>query len=181
MAVGRTLPFSESIWLDIKFRKLKRWERYLFVYFLTNNHVEQVGIYEVSYDTIYYETDLDVKDVIRGIESMKELGLIDYDEETNEVAILNYLKYSILKGGDPTMKCFMNLGKKIKSTRLMEKVYDRLVNCGDDRTISLFAQLMLKNTILHRKNNTSIEIPESINPYIKKEKTEKLDESQKKE
>lgn len=182
MAVGRTLPVSETIWLDSKIRKLQNSDKFLFLYLLTNSHVEYVGIYELTNETIKYETFLNDKNIISGLERLKNAELIDYDEETSEIAILNYLKYSISAGGNPIKKRFMNLSKKIKSVQLMEKVYAKTLENKDERDIYLFAQEMLRIAIHYKRTGELIKIDDDENPYSnnkaqkKQEKSHKNDE-----
>ena len=80
MAVGRTLPVSETIWLDSKIRKLQNSDKFLFLYLLTNSHVEYVGIYELTNETIKYETFLNDKNIISGLERLKKPYHIENDK-----------------------------------------------------------------------------------------------------
>lgn len=165
MAVGRTLPVSESIWLDSKVRELQNSDKYLFLYLLTNSHLEYVGIYELTYETMKYETDMQENLIKSGIDRLKDKDLIDYDMETKEVAILNYLKYSISAGGNPIKKRFMNLSKKVKSVYLMERVYAKTIENKDERDIYLFAQENLKNAIAYKKTGELTKVTDEENPY----------------
>lgn len=148
MAVGMSRPVNETIWLDKKFRKdLENWERYVFLYILTNSHLEQVGIYELDIDTIVFETQLKADEIIRALKKLEDVGLIFYDYETCEIAIKNYLKYSLLKGGSPAEKCFLNLGKKVKSKKLLIQMYNNAKDLNDERPIYSFALNKLKEAI----------------------------------
>lgn len=154
MAVGKARPVNETIWLDSKIKdKLQNWEKYLFIYLLTNSHLEQVGIYEITFNTISYETGLTHEQVTRGMKKLEEVELISYDDNTNEVAILNYLKHSILGGGKPYEKCFYNLGKKVKSRDLLIKVYNKAISVNDGRDIYCFALEQYKKAINEVKSN----------------------------
>lgn len=149
MAVRRTLPVSESFWVDKKVNNdLTLEDKLLFLYFLTNEHVEQVGIYEASLRTIEYETAMDIDTIKKSIQNLTDADMIDYSFETDEVAVLNYLKYSILKGGSPIEKCFQNLGKKVNDKRLLKKVYNKSILVGDDRDIYKYALKHINGTLL---------------------------------
>lgn len=181
MAIAKTRPVCETIWLDKKFRKLKRWERYLFLYLLTNTHVEQVGIYELTYETMAFETELTLDQVQRGIGGIKIQGLIDYDDDTEEVAILNFLKYSLLTGGTVTEKCFMELSKKVQSTKLLEALYDKVVTNQDSREIYQFASRRIAEAIEYKKTGIAPVIPDEENPYIKKNRKQPTQKSENKD
>lgn len=49
--------------------------------------------------------------------------VIKYSDKTNEIAILDYYSFVILKGGKPVEKCFDNLGKKVSDFNLLKEMY----------------------------------------------------------
>lgn len=167
MAVRRTLPVSESFWVDKKVNNdLTLEDKLLFLYFLTNEHVEQVGVYEASLRTIEYETAMDIDTIKKSIQNLIDADMIDYSYDTDEVAVLNYLKYSILKGGSPIEKCFQNLGKKVSDKRLLKKVYNKSILVGDDRDIYKYALNHIKDTLLSY-SGVSTPITEPVTSEVK--------------
>lgn len=170
MASGLSRPVNETIWLDKKFRKdLENLERYVFLYILTNSHVEQVGIYELDIDTIVFETQLEKEQVITAIKKLEDVGLIFYDYDTSEIAIKNYLKYSLLKGGQPAEKCFLNLGKKVKSKKLLIQMYNNAKDLNDERPIYSFAVNKLKEAINYNSDNKKFMTEEEERSYLEDE------------
>lgn len=167
MAVRRTLPVSESFWVDKKVNNdLTLEDKLLFLYFLTNEHVEQVGIYEASLRTIEYETAMDIDTIKKSIQNLIDADMIDYSYETDEVAVLNYLKYSILKGGSPIEKCFQNLGKKVNDKGLLRKVYNKSILVGDDRDIYKYALNHIKDT-LKTSGGVSMPVTEPVTSEVR--------------
>lgn len=170
MAIGKSRPVCETIWLDSKVKtKLQNWEKYLFIYLLTNSHLEQVGIYEITFDTISYETGLTFEQVTRGMKKLEDVELISYDNDTNEVAILNYFKYSILGGGKPYEKCFLNLGKKIKSRDLLIAIYNKAILVNDDREIYKFALEQCKKALNENNDNKKFITEDEEREYLEDE------------
>lgn len=170
MASGLSRPVNETIWLDKKFRKdLENLARYVFLYILTNSHVEQVGIYELDIDTIVFETQLEKEQVITAIKKLEDVGLIFYDYDTSEIAIKNYLKYSLLKGGQPAEKCFLNLGKKVKSKKLLIQMYNNAKDLNDERPIYSFAVNKLKEAINYNNDNKKFMTEEEERSYLEDE------------
>jgi len=59
---------NTKIWSDSWFRqKLNPLDRYLFIYFLTNEHTSICGIYELPLESIAFETGLDTHDLVKSL------------------------------------------------------------------------------------------------------------------
>jgi len=54
---------NTKFWSDAWVRKLNPLDRYLFIYFLTNEHTNISGIYELPLSTMAFETGIDVRDL----------------------------------------------------------------------------------------------------------------------
>lgn len=122
-------PVHTGIWTNKKFHdKLSVNDKLLFVYLLTNNHVMQLGIYELPIYLIVGETALTEEDVRASLTKLEAYEMIKYSDDTNEVAILNYNKYSLLSGGSVAQKCFNNIDKDVKNKKLLLPVYENLLN-----------------------------------------------------
>jgi len=55
---------NTKFWSDGWVRKLNPLDRYLFLYLLTNEHANISGIYELSLDTMSFESGIDIRDLI---------------------------------------------------------------------------------------------------------------------
>lgn len=122
-------PVHTGIWTNKKFHdKLNINDKMLFVYLLTNNHVTQLGVYELPIYIIVGETSLTEKDVKDSLAKLEKLNMIKYSEETNEVAIISYNKYSLLVGGKVAQSCFNNIENDIKDKTLLIPVYEKLLS-----------------------------------------------------
>lgn len=121
-------PVHTGIWTNKKFHdNLSAIDKLVFLYLLTNNHVAQLGVYEQPIYRIVGETALTEEEVKASLTKLEEYNMIKYSDETNEVAILNYNKYSLLSGGSVAQKCFNNIDKDVKNKRLLLPVYENLL------------------------------------------------------
>lgn len=69
---------NTRFWSDGYISSLKFTQRYLFLYFLTNEHTNIGGIYELPVRTIAFETDLPTKTILEAIEAFSKAGKIFY-------------------------------------------------------------------------------------------------------
>lgn len=137
MAVKRVI--STDFWNDSKVSDLFSAEdKYFMLYLLTNPHTTQLGIYELSITKAANELGYS-KDVVRVLLDRFEnkYGLIKYSVGTSEVAIKNFLRHSIVKGGKPVMDCLRKEEKKVKDKSLLNYIFDNLSNYSDTLNITV--------------------------------------------
>lgn len=131
MAVKRVV--DTDFWNDSKVSDLFSAEdKYFMLYLLTNPHTTQLGIYELSVTKAANELGYS-KDVVKVLleRFQNKYELIKYNEITNEVAIKNFLRHSIVKGGKPVMDCLLKEEKKIKDKELLTYIFNNLNNYND--------------------------------------------------
>lgn len=118
-----------SFWEDSKvIDKYSVEDKYFLLYLMTNPHTTQVGIYKLPRRLISFETGYTVESVSVILERFEsKYGNIVYDYETQEIAVLNSLKYSIVKGGKPVSDLLTKELSKIKNDELILKVYENLM------------------------------------------------------
>lgn len=109
-------------------------DKYFWLYLLTNPQSKQLGIYKLPKKIIAFETGYSVETVKILIDRFQnKYNAIIYSEETQEIAILNYLKYSIIKGGKPVIDCIMQDIKQVRDIALLKEVYKQTLYFTDDR------------------------------------------------
>ena len=131
MAVKRVV--DTEFWNDSKVSDLFSAEdKYFMLYLLTNPHTTQLGIYELSVSKAANELGYS-KDVVKVLleRFQNKYELIKYNEITSEVAIKNFLRHSIVKGGKPVMDCLLKEEKKIKDKELLTYIFNNLNNYND--------------------------------------------------
>ena len=102
-------------------------DKLFFLYLMTNTHTKQLGIYALPRQYIALEVGyaLDVVDVL--LDRFENVyGLIRYSYDTGEVAIKNYLRHSIVKGGKPVEDLLVKEIAEVKDLGLLQYVYDSI-------------------------------------------------------
>lgn len=118
-----------AFWEDSKvIDKYSVEDKYFLLYLMTNPHTTQAGIYKLPKRLISFETGYTVESVSVILERFEsKYSNIVYDYETQEIAVLNSLKYSIVKGGKPVADLLIKELSKINNDELILKVYENLM------------------------------------------------------
>ena len=85
---------STNFWSDNKIEKLDPNGKYIFLYLLTNDKTTFSGCYEFSITKLSYDTQLSISDLNEALKKLVENRLIEIDESTNEILILNWSKHN---------------------------------------------------------------------------------------
>ena len=136
-----------SFWTDDKVVDLFSVEdRYFMLYLLTNPNSKQIGIYKLNFRIAGFETGFEVekiKELVRKFED--EYKMIRFNYETGEIAIKNYLKHSILKGGKPVSDLIEKEIRGIKDKSLIQYVFESAIDSDiTNETIKQIATKYLK-------------------------------------
>ena len=158
-------------------------DKYFMLYILTNPSTTQLGIYEISAKHAAFQMGYS-KETIRNLLDRFEnkYGIIIFSEETNEIAIKNFLRHSIIKGGAPVRDCLIKEMKKVKNKDLIAKVFLHIK--GDEKlneTVkSIIAEYEEKNGVLYycnekqnekdndneNENDNEVSYPDSCNESL---------------
>ena len=81
-------------------------------------------------------------------------GVIFYSKDTNEIAIKNFLRHSIIKGGAPVRDCLVKELKKVKNRNLIAQVFSHIKgNEGLNETVKkIIDEYEEKNGLLYYSN-----------------------------
>ena len=132
-------------------------DRYFMLYLLTNPHTSQLGIYELSISTMSNETGYN-RDVVKVLldRFQNKYDVIRYSFVTGEIAIKNYLKHSIIKGGKPVYDCLLKEAKMVDDLSLLSYIYNSLSNKQiDNITVIDFLNYIEKEIINKEINNNN--------------------------
>ena len=113
-----------SFWTDGKVDDFSPEDKYFMLYLLTNPFTTQLGIYEISIKQVAFQMGYSqdaVKVLLERFEH--KYDIIRFSRDTNEVAIKNFLRHSIMKGGAPVRDCLVKELKKVKNKELVEWVF----------------------------------------------------------
>ena len=99
-------------------------DKLFFLYLLTNPHTTQLGIYAINPKYINVELGYSIDSVNVLLDRFEnQYGIIKYSKETKEIAVKNFLKHSIVKGGAPVRDCLIRELKAVKNKELINFVF----------------------------------------------------------
>lgn len=145
-----------SIWTDIKWRKLIKStnERLFWFYLLTCPMSKTCGIFYLPIENMVLESRLREEQVEEYLKHFTEIGLIDYNYETEEIIIYNFPRYNIIRLGKPMEDCLKKELSLIKDIKLIEKMIAFIENYLTSRPNDIKKSNILNNILNIYKTNT---------------------------
>lgn len=130
MGVKRIVDIS--FWTDNKVDDFSPEDKYFMLYLLTNPFTTQLGIYEISVKQASFQMgySVDAFNVLLDRFESK-YDIIIYSKATGEIAIKNFLRHSIMKGGKPVEDCIKKEMSKVKDRRLISEVFNYIKDKDD--------------------------------------------------
>lgn len=121
-----------SFWTDGKVDEFTPEDKYFMLYLLTNPFSTQLGIYEISIKQVAFHLGYSMDSVRNLIDRFEnKYGIIVFSKGTNEIAIKNFLRHSIIKGGAPVRDCLIKEMKAVKNKGLISKVFSHIKGSED--------------------------------------------------
>ncbi|MCM3455417.1 hypothetical protein M3685_15945 [Heyndrickxia oleronia] len=119
-----------SFWQDPKvLEEMTPEDKYFYIYLLTNPNTTQIGVYQVTKKQIMFEIGYSIESVNSLIERFQNMHkLIKYNPNTREIAILNWGKYNLIKGGKPILDCVQKELNEVKDVSLLSDMVDKIPN-----------------------------------------------------
>ena len=145
---------STSFWEDEKIvNDFSPEDKYFYLYLITNPHTSQLGVYKLVPKTAAFELGYSKEAVMVLLERFEnKYDMIRYNKETCEVAIKNYLKHSVVKGGKPVMDCLIKEESRVEDKTLLEYVYDNNIY-KDNLNITVKDYLIHLGNLLNKNIN----------------------------
>ncbi|WP_243459337.1 DnaD domain protein [Metabacillus bambusae] len=95
-------------------------DKYFYLYLLTNPHTTQIGIYKITKKQMAFDLGYSIESVHSLMERFtRHHKLIRYNPETREIAIKNWGKDNLHKGGKPVMDCINSELKEVEDLSLI--------------------------------------------------------------
>lgn len=123
MAIFRSVQIS--FWQDSFVLDLTPEEKFFYIYLLTNSKTSQCGIYELPKKIVEIETGYNRDTVTKLLRKFINFGKIEYNEETHEIYIINWIKYNPSKNPN-VQKC---VDKELACVKCRAFVEDYEENC----------------------------------------------------
>lgn len=144
-----------SFWTDGKVDEFSPEDKYFMLYLLTNPFSKQLGIYEISIKQAAFQMGYSVdafKVLLERFEN--KYKMIVFSKETNEVAILNFLRHSVMKGGKPVEDCIKKEMTLVKNKALIDTVFARLQGRDDlNETVKKIVDEYVELNDIHNDND----------------------------
>lgn len=123
-----------DLWTDEKVENYTPEEKYFWLFLLTNPYTKQLGVYHITKKQMSFHLGYDVETINKLLErfenNYKTIKYID-----SEIAIKNYLKHSIVKGGKPVMDCLKADLRRIKHKELINWVFNSIDTDNCNKTV----------------------------------------------
>src|SRR5690606_8603000 len=119
-----------SFWEDAKVQEEMTPEDKLFyLYLLTNPCTTMTGIYSITKKRMAFDLGYSIETVNSLVDRFENYHkTIKYNEETREIALLNWGKYNLNKGGKPVEDCIKRDLQGVKDKKLVSLVGERVQN-----------------------------------------------------
>jgi hypothetical protein len=113
---------SVSYWSDSFVGELTPEQKYFYLYLMTNDKTTQCGIYETSIRKICFDTGYNSETVQKLIDFFQEKNKIRWSKSTNEIALLNWVKFND-SNSPKVIACVEKELKQVKNRVLIEYLY----------------------------------------------------------
>lgn len=104
-------------------------DKYFFLYLLTNPNTAQVGIYQITKKQMAFDMGYSMETINSLLDRfLNHHKLVRYNAETREIAIKNWGRYNLRRGGKPMLDCVNSELKDIKDQSLISYVGSSVEN-----------------------------------------------------
>lgn len=141
-----------TFWQDPKVtEELTPEDRYFYLYLITNPNTTQIGIYPITKKQMAFDLGYSIESVNSLMDRfINHHKLVLYNNDTREVAIKNWPKYNLNKGGKPILDCVTKELREVKDKSLMSVLYPKIENTNIRELFERYA-----NDTLHDTSTTS--------------------------
>ncbi|MFJ7728521.1 DnaD domain-containing protein [Neobacillus sp. NPDC097160] len=102
-------------------------DKYFYLYLLTNPNTTQIGIYQITKKQMAYDLGYSIESVHSLMDRfLNHHKLIRYNPETRELAIKNWGKDNLDKGGKPMMDCIYSELKDVEDSSLIQYISESI-------------------------------------------------------
>ena len=132
---------STGFWNDDKvLNDFSPEDRYFMLYLLSNPYTTQLGVYHLPLKKAALEMGYNLETIRTLLDRFEnKYRVIRFNESTSEVAIKNYLRHSIVRGGKPVIDCLEKDLKAIKDLSLVAYVFNSITDSkGINETVIEF-------------------------------------------
>ena len=112
--MSKLRSLSTSFWSDPFIEDLSVSEKLLFIYLITNEKTNMLGIYELSIKKISFETGIDKATVQKALKRFETINKVKYVD--NHIILINFLKHQHFNTNmkKSAIDCYLNLPETLK-------------------------------------------------------------------
>ncbi|AJI24043.1 DnaD domain protein [Priestia megaterium] len=157
-----------TFWQDPKvLEEMTPEDKYFYLYLLTNPNTTQIGVYQITKKQMAFDLGYSTESINSLLHRFITLHkLIKYNEQTRELAILNWGKYNLHKAGKPVIDCVNKELKEVKDKTLLLDIMKHIPN---DSVLQAFSR-----HVDDTHNDTSTRSGQEKEEEKEKEKEEEL-------
>lgn len=102
-------------------------DKYFFLYLLTNANTTQIGIYQITKKQMAFDTGYSLESINALLDRfINHHKMIVYNPNTREIALRNWGKYNLNRGGKPVIDCVKSELNQVKDKSLISLVAERI-------------------------------------------------------
>jgi DnaD/phage-associated family protein len=160
-----------SFWQDAKvLEEMTPEDKYFYIYLLTNPNTTQIGIYQITKKQMAFELGYSIESINSLVDRFENAHkVIKYNLQTREMALLNWGKYNLIKGGKPVLDCIEKELKEVKDTSLIRLIAEKIPNESIKNLFLRYANDTLDDTSTIRgqkeKQKEKEKIVVVVNPF----------------
>jgi len=98
-------------------------DKFFFLYLLTNSNTKQIGIYQITKKQMAFDIGYSLESINSLLDRfINHHELVTYNQDTRELAIKNWGKYNLNRGGKPMLDCVRSELEEVKDKALIPYV-----------------------------------------------------------
>jgi hypothetical protein len=94
--MSKLRSLSTSFWTDTWIETLKPPEKLLYIYLITNDKTNMLGVYEISIRKISFDTGITEETIAKALKGFETIGKVKY--LFNHIILMNYIKHQNFNG-----------------------------------------------------------------------------------
>ena len=156
--MGIKRPVDTAFWTDGKVDDFSPEDKYFMLYLLTNPFTKQLGIYEISIKQAAFQMGYSIDAFNVLLERFEnKYKVILFSKETSEIAILNFLRHSVMTGGKPVEDCIRKEMEFVKNKSLIDAVFTHIHNKKLNDTVRKIVDEYINNNDIQNDNDNENE------------------------
>ncbi|QCS52360.1 DnaD domain-containing protein [Priestia flexa] len=151
-------------------------DKFFYLYLLTNPNTKQIGVYTITKKQMAFDMGYSIETINSLLKRFEnEHKVVKYNPETREIALLNWGKYNLNKGGKPILDCVVKELGEVKDLSLLAEVASSIKNSS---ILELFTNKLKE---LRAVDDTSYDTLDDTSTPSGQEKEEEQEEEKEKE